>query len=116
MPLTETETYGKAKYSIDGTNWQDSNVLTELKAGQTYTVYVRYLGTGIYTESGAGMLETATNSAAYMISVPPAVQAGSDLVEIKVDTGKKFDLGYGGAVHVKVKSGGAVSADGRLTL
>lgn len=115
--LADTDTYGEARYSIDqGATWQESNVFAALKAGQTYTVSAKYLGNGIYTESETGTLETATESASYIISIPQAAQAGGDSVDIEVNKEKEFDLGYNGQVNVKVKNDGVVSADGIVTL
>ncbi|MFR9255307.1 MAG: hypothetical protein ACLVJ6_07285 [Merdibacter sp.] len=41
-PLTDTDRYGEAEYSMDGNTWQTSNVFTELEAGTEYIVYARY--------------------------------------------------------------------------
>ena len=116
-PLTDTDTYGDARYSIDnGATWQESNEFTNLKAGKTYTVLAKYLGKGFYMESEIGTGSIATDSADYTISIPATAQAGGDSVNIEVNTEQKFDLGYNGQVNVKVKADSVISTGGIVTL
>ncbi|WP_455683691.1 hypothetical protein [Thomasclavelia sp.] len=113
--LSDTATYGSAIYSKNNTNWQASNVFTNLKAGQNYTIYAKYTGLGSYTESDVGSATKSTNAAAYTITIPAEATAGGGSVNIAVNTGKAFDLGYGGTVNVNVSSG-INNGDGKLTL
>lgn len=110
-----TADYGDTQYSLNGSDWQASNVFDNLKANQSYTVYVKYAGTGKYLESDTTEKSVTTDSASYTISIPSKLTAGGDSDTISVDTSKSFDLGYGGKVTVKIKNDGAVT-DGKLTL
>lgn len=59
-PLTDTDRYGEAEYSMDGNTWQTSNVFTELEAGTEYIVYARYKGNDAYVRSDAGSTTVTT--------------------------------------------------------
>ncbi|MCD8345777.1 MAG: leucine-rich repeat domain-containing protein [Oscillospiraceae bacterium] len=52
--------YGTALYSIDGTNWQISNVFNGLTRGTSYTVYAKYSGNSVCLESKVGSLTVST--------------------------------------------------------
>ena len=118
--LENKDAYGGAEYSLDGKNWQTSNVLTGLHSDRTYTVYARYKGDTIYAPSDAGKLEgIRTNAASYTITIPAdTLEAGKadSSASIKINTEKTFDLGYNGHVDVTVKKDSSVTADGKLKL
>ena len=73
--LSETNQYGDAEYSIDGTNWQKSNTFTGLEADTTYIVRARYLGNDNYAESDAGSKEVKTKKWAEEITEPTGLTA-----------------------------------------
>lgn len=114
--------YGGAEYSMDGNTWQASNTFGNLKAATTYTVYVRYKGNRDYLVSGSASASVTTNPASYTITIPadpsnPLVAGNQESKStISVNTSRSFDLGHNGQVDVRVKNGGSVSADGKLTL
>lgn len=113
-----TADYGKAQYSLDGSEWQASNVFDNLKANQSYTVYVKYAGAGKYLESDTAEKSVTTDSASYTITIPSTTLTAGESnssITISADTSNSFDLGYGGKVTVKIKNDGAVT-DGKLTL
>lgn len=67
-PLDNQATYGMAEYSINGTDWQENNLFTNLSVGKSYTVYARYKGKGSYLPSETGELESVlTNAASWKI-------------------------------------------------
>lgn len=53
QPLADIDTYGEAEYRINNTDWQSSNVFTELAANTEYTVHARYKGNESYLQSEA---------------------------------------------------------------
>ena len=114
-----TADYGDTQYSLNGSDWQVSNVFDNLKANQSYTVYVKYAGTGNYLESDTAEKSVTTASASYTISIPSTPLTAGETnsgITISADTSESFDLGYGGKVIVNVKNGENVSSDGKLTL
>ncbi len=56
----EESIYGKAEYSLDGKNYQESNIFTGLEADTEYTVYVRYKGNNSYVPSKPVSVTTNT--------------------------------------------------------
>ena len=52
-----------AEYSVDGVNWQDSNVLTGLTAATEYTVYIRLKATATEFASAAQKIENVCTAA-----------------------------------------------------
>lgn len=100
---SNTSTYGAAKYSLDKKTWQTSNVFSNLKAGTNYTIYVKYSGSGDYGESDAASKTVKTLDASYTVTVPQTMTAGGTSQNIAVGT--SFEVGYGGQINVKVKSG-----------
>ncbi len=118
--LADKDTYGGAEYSLDGANWQPSNVLTDLHSNTTYTVYARYKGNDTYAMSDKRTLENVlTSEASYTITIPAVtLEAGKadSSASIAVDTEKSFDLGHNGHVDVTVKENSGVDNDGNLTL
>ena len=118
--LADKETYGGAEYSLDGANWQTSNVLTDLSSNTAYTVYARYKGDTIYATSDAGKVENVSTSAAsYTITIPAVtLEAGKadSSASLAVDTEKTFDLGYKGHVDITVKNDSNVTEDAELKL
>lgn len=119
-PLSNATTYGGAKYSLNGSDWYDSNVFTGLNSkkygGDNYTVYAKYVGNDSYFESDVGTkANISTNSANYLISIPKTAAAdGSDNI-IKVSQENTFDLGRDGKVNVSIKDTGSIK-NGYLTL
>jgi hypothetical protein len=51
------------EYSIDGTNWQDSNTFSDLEVGTEYTFYIRYKATESTPASSVSMAVISTLSA-----------------------------------------------------
>lgn len=118
--LADKETYGGAEYSLDGRNWQTSNVLTGLHSNTIYTVHARYKGDTIYATSDAGKVEgVSTSAASYTITIPAVtLEAGKadSSASLAVDTEKNFDLGYKGHVDITVKNDSNVTEDAKLNL
>ena len=118
--LENKDTYGGAEYSLDGRNWQPSNILTDLHSNTPYTVYARYKGNDTYVMSEMGTLENvSTSEASYTITIPAVtLVAGEegDTANIEVNSEKTFDLGYNGRVDVTVKNDGNVTEDAKLKL
>lgn len=117
--LENKDTYGGAEYSLDGRNWQTSNVLTDLHSNTAYTVYARYKGNNNgYAESDAGKRENvSTKTANYTITIPAEpVEAGNSESKAELKPSESFDVGYGGTATVKVEKNSSVDSDGKLTL
>ena len=101
--LTETNKFGAAEYSLNGTDWQDSNVFENLSANTEYTVFARYKGKDIYIQSEAGTIRTSTVPATYEIMIPMTAAADDTENTISIENTDNFDLGYNGKVNVKIK-------------
>lgn len=117
--LENKDTYGGAEYSLDGYNWQTSNVLIDLHSDTAYTVYARYKGNNNgYAQSDEGKIENiSTKLANYTITIPATtVEAGNSESKAQLKPSDSFDLGYGGTATVKVKENSGVDNDGNLTL
>lgn len=117
--LENKDTYGGAEYSLDGHNWQTSNVLIRLQSNTAYTVYARYKGNNDgYAQSDEGKIENiSTKPANYTITIPATtVEAGNSESKAQLKPSDSFDLGYGGTATVKVKENSGVDNDGNLTL
>lgn len=98
-PLNNTSTFGNAQYSLDNTNWQDSNVFNTCKAGMQYTVYARYSKAVAVVKSTTAR----TSDAAYTVTIPATTLTAGEstsTAQISVNTGNKFDLGYDGKITV----------------
>lgn len=117
QPLEQQETYGTAEYSLDGINWQTSNILTDLHSSTKYTLYARYRGNNSYSQSEAGTIDVSTNSANYTITIPAEpIVAGNENNKAEIKPSDSFDIGYNGQATVKIKENSGVSKDGKLTL
>lgn len=120
--LADQDKYGQAKYKLMNgsttiSDWDTSNEFKELSAGNSYTVYAKYLGKDNYLAS-EGNTTVTTSAASYTITIPQSVTAGDNSSggQIAVNKNDKFDLGHKGQVYVKVSNNGAISNDGKLTL
>ena len=78
-----------AEYSLDGIEWQESNVFKNLAAGTKYTFYQRYAETDTHEASPAstGMSVTTDKSKQTLIPATPTVQSvtSSSITLIAVD-------------------------------
>lgn len=89
-PLTDTDRYGEAEYSMDGNTWQTSNVFTELEAGTEYIVYARYKGNDAYVRSDAGSTTVTTMKDGNLLIAEPdglTGKEGQTLSEITLSGG-----------------------------
>lgn len=60
-PLENQEKYGTAMYRLGaGGAWQESNEFTRLSADTTYTVYAKYAGNAVYSQSDAAYVTVKT--------------------------------------------------------
>ena len=92
----EESVYGKAEYSLDGKNYQESNMFTGLEADTEYTVYVRYKGNNSYVPSKPVSVTTKTlkdgNGIVKEPSVKPTVyHDGLKLSDVKLPNGWKWE-------------------------
>ena len=92
----EESVYGKAEYSLDGKNYQESNMFTGLEADAEYTVYVRYKGNNSYVPSKPVSVTTKTlkdgNGIVKEPSVKPTVyHDGLKLSDVKLPNGWKWE-------------------------
>lgn len=92
----EESVYGKAEYSLDGKNYQESNMFTGLEADTEYTVYVRYKGNNSYVPSKPVSVTTKTlkdgNGIVEEPSVKPTVyHDGLKLSDVKLPNGWKWE-------------------------
>ena len=92
----EESVYGKAEYSLDGKNYQESNMFTGLEADTEYTVYVRYKGNNSYVPSKPLSVTTKTlkdgNGIVKEPSVKPTVyHDGLKLSDVKLPNGWKWE-------------------------
>ncbi|MCR0264748.1 hypothetical protein MKC73_12665 [[Clostridium] innocuum] len=124
-PLKNANIYGGAEYSKNGTDWQDSNIFTDLHSagyGGNYVVYARYKGNDSYLQSEVGTLSVSTNSASYTITIPAdpdnPLEAGKvdSTSTISVNQDQTFDLGYNGQLDIKVKKDDKITNQAVLTL
>ncbi len=108
--------------NVDENDWKSSGEFKNLKAGTAYKAYAKCGATSSSFASDISTEEAvSTSAAAYTVSIPSETLTAGDSTskaEIYVDASdqKPFDLGYNGEVRVKVKDGGAVSSEGKLTL
>ncbi len=58
--IENSTVYGDVEYSIDGTNYSDSNIFDNLNSNTKYTVYARYKGNNSYSVSEPITLEVTT--------------------------------------------------------
>lgn len=92
----EESVYGKAEYSLDGKNYQESNMFTGLEADTEYMVYVRYKGNNSYVPSKPLSVTTKTlkdgNGIVKEPSVKPTVyHDGLKLSDVKLPNGWKWE-------------------------
>lgn len=92
----EESVYGKAEYSLDEKNYQESNMFTGLEADTEYTVYVRYKGNNSYVPSKPVSVTTKTlkdgNGIVKEPSVKPTVyHDGLKLSDVKLPNGWKWE-------------------------
>lgn len=96
--------------------WQSERTFLNLRTSDTYTVQIRKAAT---TDSFASVPVTKENCrtapAMYEITIPKTADVGGNAASIEIADGNMpFDLGTGGQVDVKVKSG--LNSDGTLAL
>ena len=70
----EESVYGKAEYSLEGKNYQESNIFTGLRPDTEYTVYVRYKGNNSYVPSKPVSVTTNTLKDGNVIVKEPSVK------------------------------------------
>ena len=92
----EESIYGKAEYSLDGKNYQESNIFTGLEADTEYTVYVRYKGNNSYVPSKPVSVTTNTLKDGNVIVKEPSVKPtvyhdGLKLSDVKLPNGWKWE-------------------------
>lgn len=92
----EESVYGKAEYSLDGKNYQESNIFTGLEADTEYTVYVRYKGNNSYVPSKPVSVTTKTLKDGSVIVKEPSVKPtvyydGLKLSDVKLPNGWKWE-------------------------
>lgn len=92
----EESIYGKAEYSLDGKNYQESNIFTGLEADTEYTVYVRYKGNNSYVPSKPVSVTTKTLKDGSAIVKEPSVKPtvyhdGLKLSDVKLPNGWKWE-------------------------
>ena len=92
----EESVYGKAEYSLDGKNYQESNIFTGLEADTEYTVYVRYKGNNSYVPSKPVSVTTNTLKDGNVIVKEPSVKPtvyydGLKLSDVKLPNGWKWE-------------------------
>lgn len=92
----EESVYGKAEYSLDGKNYQESNIFTGLEADTEYTVYVRYKGNNSYVPSNPVSVTTNTLKDGNKIVKEPTVKSivyreELKLSDIKLPNGWKWE-------------------------
>ena len=92
----EESKYGKAEYSLDGKNYQESNIFTGLEADTEYTVYVRYKGNNSYVPSKPVSVTTNTLKDGNVIVKEPSVKPtvyhdGLKLSDVKLPNGWKWE-------------------------
>lgn len=92
----EESVYGKAEYSLDGKNYQESNMFTGLEADTEYTVYVRYKGNNSYVPSKPVSVTTNTLKDGNVIVKEPSVKPtvyhdGLKLSDVKLPNGWKWE-------------------------
>lgn len=92
----EESVYGKAEYSLDGKNYQESNMFTGLEVDTEYTVYVRYKGNNSYVPSKPVSVTTNTLKDGNVIVKEPSVKPtvyhdGLKLSDVKLPNGWKWE-------------------------
>lgn len=92
----EESIYGKAEYSLDGKNYQESNIFTGLEADTEYTVYVRYKGNNSYVPSKPVSVTTNTLKDGNVIVKEPSVKStvyhdGLKLSDVELPNGWKWE-------------------------
>lgn len=92
----EESVYGKAEYSLDGKNYQESNIFTGLETDTEYTVYVRYKGNNSYVPSKPVSVTTNTLKDGNVIVKEPSVKPtvyydGLKLSDVKLPNGWKWE-------------------------
>ena len=92
----EESVYGKAEYSLDGKNYQESNMFTGLEVDTEYTVYVRYKGNNSYVPSKPVSVTTKTLKDGSAIVKEPSVKPtvyhdGLKLSDVKLPNGWKWE-------------------------
>ncbi len=94
--LTDTETYGAAKYRLlDASgqkvvqDWQDGNVFSGLAEGTGYTVCAKYAGNDSYMESAPGNAQITTKRWAPPVTEPAGLTAsyGQTLKDVALPEG-----------------------------
>lgn len=116
VTATPQPKYGDVEYCMTGTGWVFTKDTTfeNLKAGEKYSIMVRYAGNDEYGTSEEVFLNTETKPASYTISIPTEMTADGTSQNIAVNTAEDFVLGYQGKVNVKVTGG--INSDGLMPL
>ncbi len=72
------------EFSIDGTNFSEKNIFSELEDGKRYTVYARYAG-----KTNVSSASFVTNGVRY----PEAIEVTIDSIKIDVIDGQEYSIG-----------------------